>query len=194
MKIYLNFSIFVDENAFGNFVCKLTKRFRLQWVNSSKAVIPHPNNVTCSFKTYQNIANKNLESPIHCPSRHCLFWLSGTARPANLSVHRRGIDEATSHYLNHWWLDYQCIYASLGLNEFTGHCTIGLLSLCQQNTTWRNVDLLPNESLKTSITFEIKDQNISWGKSNNVVCKILAIWLRPQCYIFAFVSFVIEPM
>ena len=25
--------------------------------------------------------------------------------------------QATSHYLNQWWLDYRCIYASLGLNE-----------------------------------------------------------------------------
>ena len=27
-------------------------------------------------------------------------------------------DQATSHYLNQWWLDYWRIYASLGLNEF----------------------------------------------------------------------------
>ena len=31
----------------------------------------------------------------------------------------------TSHYLNQWWLDYWCIYASLGLNEFT-HCGLVL--------------------------------------------------------------------
>ena len=28
-----------------------------------------------------------------------------------------GSDQATSHYLNQWWLDSQCIYASLGLNK-----------------------------------------------------------------------------
>ena len=28
-----------------------------------------------------------------------------------------GADQATSHYLNQWWLDYRCIYVSLGLNE-----------------------------------------------------------------------------
>ena len=28
-----------------------------------------------------------------------------------------GADQATSHYLNQWWLDYRRIYASLGLNE-----------------------------------------------------------------------------
>ena len=28
-----------------------------------------------------------------------------------------GADQATSHYLNQWWLDYRRIYASRGLNE-----------------------------------------------------------------------------
>ena len=28
-----------------------------------------------------------------------------------------GADQATSHYLNHWWSDYWCTYESLGLNE-----------------------------------------------------------------------------
>ena len=28
-----------------------------------------------------------------------------------------GADQATSHYLNQWWLDLRRIYASLGLNE-----------------------------------------------------------------------------
>ena len=30
-----------------------------------------------------------------------------------------GTDQATSHYLNQWWLDYRRIYASLGLNELS---------------------------------------------------------------------------
>ena len=29
--------------------------------------------------------------------------------------------QATSHYLNQWWLVYRRIYASLGLNEIYGH-------------------------------------------------------------------------
>ena len=32
-----------------------------------------------------------------------------------------GTDQATSHYLNQWWLVYWCIYASLGLNELKGY-------------------------------------------------------------------------
>ena len=42
-----------------------------------------------------------------------------------------GADQATSHYLNQWWLDLQRIYASLGLNE--------LMVLCQGNH-WSQVD------------------------------------------------------
>ena len=30
-----------------------------------------------------------------------------------------GADQATSHYLNQWWLVYRSIYASLGLSELT---------------------------------------------------------------------------
>ena len=29
------------------------------------------------------------------------------------------LDQATSHYLNQWWLDYRRIYASLGLSELS---------------------------------------------------------------------------
>ena len=38
-----------------------------------------------------------------------------------------GADQATSHYLHQWWLDYRCINASLGLNELT---------LFGQNNDW----------------------------------------------------------
>ena len=31
--------------------------------------------------------------------------------------------QATSHYLNQWWLVYWCIYASLGLNELISDCS-----------------------------------------------------------------------
>ena len=33
-----------------------------------------------------------------------------------------GADQATSHYLKQWWLDYRRIYASLGLNELKQSC------------------------------------------------------------------------
>ena len=40
-----------------------------------------------------------------------------------------GADQATSYYLNQWWLDYLRIYASLGLNELRHwwtHRTFGI--------------------------------------------------------------------
>ena len=45
-----------------------------------------------------------------------------------------GAVQATSHYLNQWWLVYWCIYTSLGLNElnmnviFDGWMTSGLIN------------------------------------------------------------------
>ena len=43
-------------------------------------------------------------------------------------------DQATSHYLDQWWLDYRRIYASPGLNELNRHA--GLVSLKYCNTWW----------------------------------------------------------
>ena len=37
-----------------------------------------------------------------------------------------GASQATSHYLNQWWLVYRRIYASLGLNELMLHTQIQL--------------------------------------------------------------------
>ena len=37
-----------------------------------------------------------------------------------------GADQATSHYLNEWWLVYWCIYASLSLNELKVEATRSL--------------------------------------------------------------------
>ena len=42
-----------------------------------------------------------------------------------------GADQATSHYLKQWWLDYWRIYASLGLNELMSstHALCGLIGV-----------------------------------------------------------------
>ena len=53
-----------------------------------------------------------------------------------------GADQATSHYLNQWWLDYQCIYASLGLNEFnfvTVDQTLIKYAILWQQMLWCNL-------------------------------------------------------
>ena len=39
-----------------------------------------------------------------------------------------GADQATSQYLNQWWLDYRRIYESLGLNQLRSYRTISKLS------------------------------------------------------------------
>ena len=39
---------------------------------------------------------------------------------SQLSRYFTDVDQATSHYLNQWWLVYWCIYSSLGLNELIG--------------------------------------------------------------------------
>ena len=41
-----------------------------------------------------------------------------------------GADQATSHYLNQWWLDYRRIYASLGLNELKSMCENAWGQIC----------------------------------------------------------------
>ena len=44
-----------------------------------------------------------------------------------------GAVQATSHYLNQWWLDYRRIYASLGLNELMMQYSTGIIDLgCQK--------------------------------------------------------------
>ena len=37
--------------------------------------------------------------------------------PALVQIMACGANQATSHFLNQWWIVYWCIYASLGLNE-----------------------------------------------------------------------------
>ena len=55
-----------------------------------------------------------------------------------------GAVQATSHYLNQWWLDYRRIYASLGLNELTGllgtifsEIWINIQNFCLRKCIWK---------------------------------------------------------
>ena len=45
-----------------------------------------------------------------------------------------GADQATSHYLNQWWLVYWRIYASLGLNELTHWGRVTHICVCKLTT------------------------------------------------------------
>ena len=47
-----------------------------------------------------------------------------------------GADQATSHYLNQWWLNYWRIYASLGLNELSSiHSLLSWITDCSSRTS-----------------------------------------------------------
>ena len=45
-----------------------------------------------------------------------------------------GAEQATTHYLNQWWLFYWCIYASLGLNKLTWRSWIN--GFCKKRCIW----------------------------------------------------------
>ena len=61
--------------------------------------------------------------------QHCFRWWLGA-------------DQATSHYLNQWWLDYRRIYASLGLNEL--NCTLEI----KHHIINMQLHQVPNNSLR----------------------------------------------
>ena len=70
--------------------------------------------------------NENMWISIHWSLFQ--FTISSIGSDDGLAPVRR---QATSHYLNQWWLVYWRIYASLGLNELTYtqrkyHCTNGI--------------------------------------------------------------------
>ena len=53
-----------------------------------------------------------------------------------------GAVQATSHYLNQWWLIYWCIYASLGLNELTHRGQNKMYSFLQTTFSWIKKNLI----------------------------------------------------
>ena len=63
--------------------------------------------------------------------------------------------QATSHYLNRWWLNYWCIYASLRLNELTEPRLV-----CCQLEPW-----------ETSVKFETMNKTFSLKKMLSAKCE-----------------------
>ena len=51
--------------------------------------------------------------------------------PALVQIMAGPPGQAPSHYLNHWWLFYRCMCASLGLNELMRSCGIQLRAISQ---------------------------------------------------------------
>ena len=71
-----------------------------------------------------------------------------------------GADQATSHYLDQWWLDYRCIYASLSLNEVTHWDRDEMDNISQ--ITFSNLFFLMKISIRIPLKFVPK------GPINNI--------------------------
>ena len=75
-----------------------------------------------------------------------------------------GADQATSHYLDQWWLDYQRIYASLGLNELMVHWRWA--SICSGNglaPNKRQVITRTNDDRGTTLRCNVVSHWLGWG-------------------------------
>ena len=96
---------------------------RPQWVNSLKPGqngLHFPDIFKCSF------LNENIEIAIKISPKFApkvpIYSI-----PALVQVMAW---LATSHYLNHWWLVYWCLYVSLSLNELTQLLCSPIVSIC----------------------------------------------------------------
>ena len=86
-----------------------------------------------------------------------------------------GADQATSHYLNQWWLIYWCIYVSLGLNELTDLIDIWIKTqflfkkMHFENVSKMSVILFTPQSVKYmySDSFVVIWINNAWPESDS---------------------------
>ena len=92
-----------------------------------------------------------------------------------------GAVQATSHYLNQWWLDYRRIYASLGLNELNSTLVLlpsVVIVACHLVIILGTAFPIPYRSYR--ITLQLKNRVLvagnSWSDSVSVV-----IILMPEC-------------
>ena len=99
-----------------------------------------------------------------------------------------GADQATSHYLNQWWLVYWRIYASLGLNELRVNVMVTIILGC---VGW--IIIASDNSLRPGaracvIEYTIigSDNGLSPGRHQAIIwtiAGILSIWhLQEQTY------------
>ena len=70
------------------------------------------------------------------------------------------LDQATSHYLNHWWLVYWRIFTSLGLNELTLEVPLYFLFYFQTSMKW-NANIFIQEPSFERVLW--KEATISFG-------------------------------
>ena len=73
--------------------------------------------------------------------------------------------QATSHYLNQWWLVYWRIYASLGLNELNYHQTSTISCTLVDNNIVDHSDVVwasPVADAPTTSSFSTKKPWLQW--------------------------------
>ena len=87
-----------------------------------------------------------------------------------------GTNQATSHYLNQWWLDNLCIYASIGLNEFKVKCRdFNLVRVVYQPCME-----VPWDFLWDLIFLEISSANLNgiiWGPFYYHGLTLILVWI-----------------
>ena len=66
-----------------------------------------------------------------------------------------GVNQATSHYLNQWWLDYWHIYASLSLSELTDVDLSTLKSFGIHIKATRNTQAINHSNISENYTSKI---------------------------------------
>ena len=95
----------------GLWACGYCAMFWLltHWGQDKMDTISHTihSNVPCSIKMFEFRIRFHWSLFLRFQltiSQHWFWWWLGA-------------DQATSHYLNQWWLVYRCIYTSLSLNE-----------------------------------------------------------------------------
>ena len=91
--------------------------------------------------------------------------------------------QATSHYLNQWWLVYRHIYASLGLNELR-YLKISNPKLHVKFTHLKSQWHLPMDWCKDLLGFHIIHLKLTTESQTTClfVCKILAN--ERKCYVY----------
>ena len=109
-----NAYILIQENAFENVVCKTAAI--LSWPVCVNTLRPRQDGRHFPDDIFKCISlNENVWLSIEISLK---FVRKGSINniPALFQIMA---DQATSHYLDRWWLDYRRIYASLSLNELT---------------------------------------------------------------------------
>ena len=88
-----------------------------------------------------------------------------------------GADQASSHYLNHWWLDYRRICVTRGLNELTPRENHENWYYCIHQRAWSEI-ILGMGSANEKWSYNVTSSLIGWAQA-----QIDACWYYPSTVI-----------